>query len=134
MRTLDTNFVVRLLIGDDPQQTPIAERAFLDAIASGGVYLPDVVLAGVAWVLRGYELLERLVRTRGVVVDDIDAVIDALEHFRQGGDLADQLILARAARAGALPVLSFGQRLSRWEGVEWMTSRRFLVSCGLFLG
>ena len=142
MRTLDTNVVVRLLIGDDPQQTPIAERAFLDAIASGGVYLPDVVLAEVAWVLRGYdldrqsrfELLERLVRTRGVVVDDIDAVIDAQEHFRQGGDLADQLILARAARAGALPVLSFGQRFSRWEGVEWMTSKRFLVSCGLFLG
>ncbi len=126
MRTLDTNVVVRLLIGDDPRQTPIAERAFLAAIASGGVYLPDVVLAEVAWVLRGYvlarqtryELLERLVRSRGVVVDDIDAVIDALEHFRQGGDLADQLILARAARAGALPVLSFDQRLSRWEGVE----------------
>ena len=126
MRTLDTNVVVRLLIGDDPRQTPIAERAFLAAIASGGVYLPDVVLAEVAWVLRGYvlarqtryELMERLVRSRGVVVDDIDAVIDALEHFRQGGDLADQLILARAARAGALPVLSFDQRLSRWEGVE----------------
>ena len=31
-----------------------------------------------------------------MVVDDIDAVIDALEHFRQGGDLADQLILATA--------------------------------------
>jgi len=134
VRTLDTNVVVRLLIGDDPQQTPIAERAFLEAIASGGVYLPDVVLAEVAWVLRGYDLLERLVRTRAVVVDEIDAVIDALEHFRQRGDLADQLILARAARAGALPVLSFGQRFSRWEGVEWMTSRRFLVSCGLFLG
>ncbi len=126
MRTLDTNVIVRLLIGDDPQQTPIAERAFLAAIASGGVYLPDVVLAEVAWVLRGYvlarqtryELLERLVRSRGVVVDDIDAVIDALEHFRQGGDLADQLILTRAARAGALPVLSFDQRFSRWEGVE----------------
>ena len=42
-----------------------------------------------------------------MVVDDIDAVIDALEHFRKRGDLADQLILARAARAGALPVLSF---------------------------
>ena len=102
MRTLDTNVVVRLLIGDDPLQTPIAERAFLDAIASGGIDLPDVVLAEVAWVLRGYdldrqsryELLERLVRTRGVVV----------------------------ARIGALPVLSFDQRFSRCEGVELLVA------------
>ena len=130
MRTLDTNVVVRLLIGDDPQQTPIAEQAFLDAIASGGIYLSDVVLAEVAWVLRGYnleratryQLLERLVRTRGVVVDDIDAVIDALEQFRQGGDLADQLILARATNIGALPVLSFDRRFAASEGVELLRS------------
>jgi len=32
---------------------------------------------------------ERLVRTRGVVVDDIDVVIDALECFRQGSALAE---------------------------------------------
>jgi predicted nucleic-acid-binding protein len=126
VRTLDTNVVVRLLIGDDPQQTPIAEQAFLDAIASGGVYLPDVVLAELAWVLRGYDLkrtirhqlLERLVRTRGVVVDDIDAVIDALDQFLLGGDLADHLILARATKSGALPVLSFDRRFAGVEGVE----------------
>lgn len=45
MSTLDTNVVVQLLIGDDPQQTPIAERAFLAAIASCGAYLPAGVLA-----------------------------------------------------------------------------------------
>jgi predicted nucleic-acid-binding protein len=63
VRTLDTNVVVWLLIGYDLERQS------------------------------SYELLERLVRTRGVVVDDIDAVIDALEQFRQGGDLADQLTL-----------------------------------------
>ena len=126
MRTFDTNVIVRLLVGDAPQQTPIAERAFLAAVFLEGVYLPDVVLAEVAWVLRGYDLerktryqlLERLVRTRGVVVDDIDAVIDALEQFRLGGDLGDQLILARAASTGALPVLSFDRRFAASEGVE----------------
>jgi predicted nucleic-acid-binding protein len=126
MHTLDTDLVVRLLIGDDPIQTPIAERAFVAAIAGGGVYIPDVVLAEVGWVLRGYgldresryALLERLVRTRGVVVDDIDAVIDALEQFRHGSDLADQLILARASRLQALPVLTFDAHFSTSEGVE----------------
>jgi predicted nucleic-acid-binding protein len=67
VRTLDTNVVVRLLIGDDLERQS------------------------------RYALLERLVRTRGVVVDDIDAVIDALEHFHQGGDLADQLLAAEAS-------------------------------------
>lgn len=129
MRTLDTNVVIRLLVGDAPRQTPIAERAFLDAIRTGGVYVPDVVLVEVAGVLRGYELdrptrhalLERLVRTRGVVVDDVDAVINALEHFQKGGDLADQLILARARRADALPVLSFDQGFAGNESVELLS-------------
>ena len=53
VRILDTNVIVRLLVGDAPQQMPIAERAFLAAVPSGGVYLPDVVYAEVAWVLRG---------------------------------------------------------------------------------
>ena len=48
--------IVRLLMGDDPQQTPIAERAFLAAVASGGIYLSNMVLVEVAWVLRGYNL------------------------------------------------------------------------------
>jgi predicted nucleic-acid-binding protein len=66
--------------------------------------------------------MERLVRTRGVVVDDIDAVITALEQFRQGGDLADQLILARATSASALPVLSFDRGFSLSQGVELLST------------
>jgi len=66
-------------------------------------------------------LIVRTVDTNVIVrllVGDVYGVIDALEHLRQEGDLADQLILARAARAGALPVLSFDQRFGACEGVE----------------
>lgn len=48
MQTLDTNVLVRVLIGVDPEQTSLAEQAFLAAIANGEVILPDVVLAEVA--------------------------------------------------------------------------------------
>ena len=97
---------VRLLVGDDPQETPIAERAFHAAVASGGFDRSDVVLAEVAWVLRGYNLdrlprhnLQKpLIRPRGVVMHLIGAVINTLEIKRQGGDLENQLILARASR------------------------------------
>ena len=128
MRTLDTNVVVRILIGDDPVQTPLAEQAFLDAIAAGGAFIPDVVLAEVGWVLRGYglersqrhALLHRLVRTRGVAVVDVDGVIDALARFLKGSDFADHLLLARASSHGALPVLSFDQRFACHDGVEML--------------
>jgi len=126
VQMFDTNLIVRLLVGDDPRQTAVAEQAFLEAVNNDGVYLPDVVLAEVAWVLRGYALersvrhglLERLVRTRGVVVDDLDAVIEALHRFVQGGDLADHLILTRAAKAAALPVLSFDRSFATHAGVQ----------------
>jgi predicted nucleic acid-binding protein len=63
------------------------------------------------------------------VVDDIDGVIDVLEHFRLGGDLADHLILARASRAGALPVLSFDQRFSVHEDVQLLGGAPALEPC-----
>ena len=59
-------------------------------------------------------------RTRGVVVDDIDAVIDALGQFRQGNDLADQLMLT-------LPVLTFDARFS---ASEWDALRSLPWCCG----
>ena len=92
---------------------PALKTLILDAV---GLQLVDRMAAQL------HDQLERLVRTRGVVVDDIDAVIDALGQFRQGGDLADQLILARATNTGALPVLSFDRRFAASEGVELLCS------------
>lgn len=127
MKTLDTNVLVRVLLGDDPVQTPIAEQAFLHAAAEDGVYVPDVVLVEIASVLgSGYKLdrrlvherLHRLVRTAGVVVDDLDDVVRALDRFASAGDLGDHLLLSRAQRVSALPVLTFDRRFARLDGVD----------------
>src|SRR5271170_1680492 len=83
----DTNVVVRLLLRDDAVQAKKAEQAFLRHARSDGVFLPLVVLVETAWVLSyTYELnrkaihehLLSLIRTRGVVVDEVDLVQDAL--------------------------------------------------------
>ncbi len=125
MISLDTNVIVRLLVGDDPEQTAVAEAAFLEHATGDGVFVAQIALVETAWVLRsGYRLdreviherLERLVRTRGVFVEDIDLVLSALEEYRSGtADFSDYLLVARAAGEGASPLLTFDRKLAAHE-------------------
>ncbi len=126
MVALDTNVVVRILVGDDPVQTKKAERAFVEHAAGDGIFISLVVLAEVAWVLRAaYEWerpiihgrLDRFVRTRGVSFEDLELVQAALEEYASGkAELADCLIVGKARSAGAT-LLTFDRRLARLPGV-----------------
>ena len=127
MVALDTNVVVRLLVGDDPAQTKKAERVFVEHTKGDGVFVSLVVLAEVGWVLRaGYawdrttihDRLSRLVRTRGVAFEDLELVESALASYQDGAcDLADYVIVGKARSMGA-ELLTFDKRLSRIEGVK----------------
>ena len=122
MIAFDTNVLVRVLVGDDPAQTRRAERAFVDHARAGGVYVSLVVLAELGWVLDAayrwdratiHERLFRLVRTRGVAVEDLELVDGALDAYRAGkADFADYLIAAKARAAGG-NLATFDKRLSR---------------------
>jgi len=119
---VDTNVVVRLLVGDDPAQTRKAERAFLAHARNDGVYVSLVVLAEVGWVLSSaYEWdratlharISQLIRTRGIVVEELELVQRALDDFHQGkADFSDYLILGKARESGG-PLLTFDRKLSR---------------------
>ncbi len=125
MVAFDTNVVVRVLVGDDPAQTKRAERAFVEHAKSDGVFLSLVVLAETAWVLAaGYgwdratieSRLRRLLRTRNVVVEDIELVERALDEYAAGrAEVADYLILGKA-RQHAGELLTFDKRLAREPG------------------
>jgi predicted nucleic-acid-binding protein len=125
----DTNVLVRVLVGDDPAQTKKAERAFIENAKGAGVFVSLVVLVEVAWVLSAaygwdrvaiQDRLSRLVRTRGVVLEDLELVEEALEGYRRGrADLADYLIVGKARSVGA-ELVTFDKRLARVKGVAML--------------
>jgi predicted nucleic-acid-binding protein len=124
---LDTNVVVRLLVGDDPVQTRKAEKVFLEHVNGAGVFVSLVVLAELGWVLScAYEWdratihsrMQRLVRTRNVRVEELELVEAALDEYENGkAQLADYLILG-VARAASETLLTFDKKLARTPGVS----------------
>jgi predicted nucleic-acid-binding protein len=119
---------VRLLVRDDDEQSQRADLVFRRATAGSGAWLSSIVLAEVAWVLRvAYKFdrattaaaLRRLTATSGVHVDDATATHSALAAFEAGSaDFADYFILESARGAGALPLHTFDERLSRTDGTK----------------
>lgn len=128
MIAFDTNILVRVLLGDDPIQTPVAERRFIESTQSDGVVVGHVVLAELAWVmesgygLSGEQVRERitsLLRTEGVFVPDLEVVLEALRRDSSGAaNLADYLVLVGAHSVGATMMLTFDKRLAREPDVE----------------
>lgn len=119
----DTNVLVRVLLGDDPVQTAVAERHFIEHTRGEGVLVGHVALAELAWVMDAAyglspeqirERLASLVRTRGVFVPELDVVLEALRRDAAGpANLSDYLILLSARSQGAAPLLTFDKRLAR---------------------
>lgn len=116
MRAVDTNVLVRLIVDDDAVQSAAAEKA----LSSDAVFIPKTVVVELEWVLRSvYRLssstiasvVESLIATRDISIEEAPAVEQAVQWFRQGLDLADALHLASGAHADGF--LSFDTTLRR---------------------
>ena len=124
MRAIDTNVLVRLITRDDLAQVAAAE-AFIKE--GGWVSLPALVEA--AWVLSSvYNLsprnlakaIEMLLDHRDLVIQETEAVSEALELFRAkpGLGFSDCLILHLARKAGHRPLGTFDRNLSKAGGAQ----------------
>ncbi len=124
MRAIDTNILIRLIVRDNTEQAASAE-----AFVRGGAWASMLVVAEATWALATvYEFgakdlatsIEMLLDHRDVVLQDPEAVADALELFRAKPALgfSDCLMLSLARKAGHLPLGTFDRNLARAPGVQ----------------
>ena len=104
MIAFDTNLLVRAATNDDPPQVAVVRQL----LALNAVFIPRTVLLETEWVLRaGYrktrEQISRffaeLLETDNTVIENHDAVTQALDWYRLGADFADALHLAACGGA-----------------------------------
>ena len=116
-----TNLWARALLNDDASQSRKARKALAVARSTGGVFVPLIVLAELAWVLRGkwerdrvLSTLESLLLTRGVTVESPTLALNALTATRKGqGGFADHLIAEVGFANGASEVISFDDKFAK---------------------
>lgn len=124
MRSVDTNVLVRLVVGDEPIQTKHAE-----AFVSGGGWVSHLVLAETTWVLQSnYDLtsskigdtVKMLLAHESLTIQDAEVVSAALESYQKRPSLgfSDCLILEIARKAGHVPLGTFDRSLAKLDGVE----------------
>lgn len=117
MTALDTNVLVRIVTGDDPDQSARAAGLLEQA---DSLWIAKTVLLELEWVLRySYglpastigETFRRLLGFRKMQVEDRAAVIQALAAYSSGMDFADSLHLASSAQAERLA--TFDRKLAK---------------------
>ncbi|MFM9979056.1 MAG: type II toxin-antitoxin system VapC family toxin [Sphingomonadaceae bacterium] len=106
MRALDTCVLARYLVGDDPDQTVLAEQE----VAKGG-FVPITVLLELAWLLRSRyqysrpalaDMIADLCRLPAIVVAEEGAMAWVDERLRRGADVADLIHIVAANGCEAL--------------------------------
>lgn len=121
---VDTNILVRAILGDDPKQSPLARKAIEKA---RGIAVPVTVIVEVAWVLKSVgwnrqqivDALGTLLLQPTVHMDQAAAVLEALDAYKTGpADFADYLTLHLSKAMGARKLLTFDRKLAKAPGAE----------------
>ena len=126
MSTLDTNVLIRYLVGDVPEQADAARKLIEGLTPDAPGFICREVVLEVAWVLeRTYrftriqvaDALMDMTASDSLVVEDSDDVAAAAYSYRRGGvGFSDLMILKASQRANAAPLHTFDQRLARMQG------------------
>jgi len=129
MKALDTNVLVRYLTKDNHAQWNVANayiRKHCTAETPG--YINLIVLCEMVWVLVSFykyekihiaTLIEGILRTPQLVVQDADSVWEVLSHYTSTNiDFADALIAKINRKTGYSQTATFDKKTAKIEGFE----------------
>lgn len=126
--TIDTNVLVRLIVGDDPDQT---QSARIEVLQAERVVVTLVALCETAWVLKSRYGFGRTEITTAIevflavpsVIVDRPVVERGLEHLKDGGDFTDAVIAAESQSLGGHTFVSFDRKAIRRLNASGLASR-----------
>ncbi|SMF04556.1 Predicted nucleic-acid-binding protein, contains PIN domain [Xaviernesmea oryzae] len=129
MLGLDTNVILRTLVGDNPQQVAAAAEFGKGLGREYSAFVTLISLLELDWALRsqyGFKKKEvvlaigKLLRTRGLVIESHALVVAALWQVENTNvDFADALIAARSLEEGCKSIKTFDKKAaSRLPGME----------------
>ncbi|MDQ6681166.1 MAG: type II toxin-antitoxin system VapC family toxin [Pseudomonadota bacterium] len=129
MAALDTNLLVRFLIGDDAAQGAAAVNLIRSGVRSGNaLFIPVTVALELEWVLRStfgfdkeavMEAIHGLLAAFELSFESEGALEAALAQYRQStADFSDCLHVALARQADELPLWTFDEAASRLNGAK----------------
>jgi predicted nucleic-acid-binding protein len=125
---LDTNVLVRYIAQDDPKQSPLANALIQTLSSEAPGFVTQVALVELVWVMQScYQttkpeltaILETLLRTRELLVENTEAALKALQVFStSNGDFSDCLIAQCAQMAGCTHTVSFDKNAVKVAGMR----------------
>ena len=125
---LDTNVLVRYIVQDDANQSAKATRLIESLTHEAPGYVGLVSVTELVWVLADsyssakneiVEVLEGLLRTKGLLVENADTVWRAVRMFKESkADFADCLIECAATKAGCDYTVTFDRGAAKHCGMR----------------
>jgi predicted nucleic-acid-binding protein len=126
---IDTNLLLRLIVGDDPRQA-VTARDFLREHCSADEpgYVCHIVLVELVWTLaKAYGFtraqiaaaLEQVLETAQLDIESSNDVAAATKDFRSGtADFADCLLVRVNSAAGCSSTVTFDRKAAKLKGFE----------------
>jgi len=129
---LDSNILVRLIVGDDPNQMRVAERFIAEhCTRKKPGFINLVVLCELVWTLdRMYRFsradianaISGILSNEILLIDDHEHVVGALGRFqKQGYDFADALIGLMNRGRGCETTITFDRKAAKLEGFRLLS-------------